>query len=142
MRYKERIDTPKILPRVKWNKKAMSSGRVVRFEDLLTWQKAKEFIKRIYQLTRTGGFSKDLIRRASVSVMSNLAKGFERGSRAEFRQFVVNAKGSCAEVRSRLYAPLDIGYLTEKEHRELDAMACEITKNIGELLAAIKRNGV
>jgi len=122
------------------------SGEVERFEDLIAWQKARELTRRVYHITATGAFSRDFglrdqIRRASVSVMSNLAEGFERGSRAEFRQFVVIAKGSCAEVRSQLYAALDIGYLTEKEHRELDVMARDVSKIIGGLLAALKRKG-
>jgi four helix bundle protein len=82
----------------------MSERRVERFEDLIAWQKAKDFTKQIYLLTRNEPFSRDFglrdqIQRASVSIMSNLAEGFERGSRSEFHQFIVIAKGSCAEVR-------------------------------------------
>ncbi|MBW2648188.1 MAG: four helix bundle protein, partial [Deltaproteobacteria bacterium] len=71
--------------------------RVKRFEDLIAWQKARELTKQIYLLTRNSAFSRDFglrgqIERASVSVMSNLSEGFERGGRAEFHQFIVIAK--------------------------------------------------
>lgn len=88
-------------------------GKVERFEDLIAWQKARELTKQIYFLTMKGPFSKDYglrdqIRRAFVSVMSNLAEGFDRSGRTEFHQFVVIAKGSCAEVRSQMYVALDV----------------------------------
>ena len=72
-------------------------GKVEKFEDLIGWQKARELTKQIYFVTDNGSFAKDFglrdqIRRASVSIMSNLAEGFERGGRAEFHQFVVIAK--------------------------------------------------
>lgn len=78
--------------------------KVERFEDLVASQKARELTKQIYFLTDKGYFSKDFglrdqIRRALVSIISNLAEGFERGGRSEFHQFVVIAKGSCAEVK-------------------------------------------
>ncbi len=119
------------------------SGKVERFEDLIAWQKARMLSKCIYQLTSQGGFArdfglKDQIRRASISIMSNLAEGFERGSTAEFRQFVVIAKASCAEVRSQLYAAFDVGHINEEEHRRLDAMAYEVSRIIGGLLKALR----
>jgi four helix bundle protein len=74
------------------------------FEDIIAWQKAKDVTSKIYaqfRLNRDYGF-KDQIQRASVSVMNNIAEGFERKSNAEFRQFLYIAKGSCGEVRSML----------------------------------------
>lgn len=90
-------------------------GKVERFEDLVAWQKARELTKQIYLLTKSQPLSKDFglcnqIQRASVSIMSNLAEGCERGGRPEFYQFLVIAKGSCAEIRSQLYVALDVGY--------------------------------
>jgi four helix bundle protein len=119
-------------------------GRVDRFEDLIAWQKARELTKRVYLCTAKGGFSKDFglrdqIRRASVSVMSNIAEGFERGSRAEFHQFLVIAKGSCAEVRAQLYIAKDVGYLSEKEFIELMDLATEGARIIGGLRASIQK---
>lgn len=120
------------------------SENITGFEDLIAWQKARALTKSIYRITGEGAFSRDFglrdqVRRAAVSVMSNLAEGFERGSRAEFRQFVVIAKGSCAEVRSQLFTALDVGYLCENDHRLLDASAQEVSKIIGGLLASLKR---
>ena len=86
------------------------------FEKRIAWQKARELTKNIYSMTSTGDFAKDFglrdqIRRAAVSIMSNIAEGYERGGRAEFHQFLVIAKGSCAEVRSQLYDAFDVKYL-------------------------------
>jgi four helix bundle protein len=119
-------------------------GMVERFEDLITWQKARELTKQIYAITSEGLFSRDFglrdqIRRASVSVMSNLAEGFERGGRGEFHQFVVIAKGSCAEVRSQLYVVLDIGYITQEKFDQINSLALEVSRIIGGLLASIQK---
>jgi four helix bundle protein len=109
------------------------------------WQKARELTAGIYDLTRTGEFAKDYalrdqIRRAAISVMSNLAEGFERSSRQEFHQFLSIAKGSCAEVRSQLYTALDAGLIDNEEFSK--AMACaESTANlIGAFRSSIARS--
>jgi len=117
---------------------------IQRFEDLIAWQKARELNREIYLLTNTGAFAKDFglrdqIRRAAVSITSNLAEGFERGGRAEFHQFVVIAKASCAEVRSQLYTALDVGYLGQEEFNRLNKMAEEVSRIIGGLRASLQR---
>ena len=83
-----------------------------RFEDIDAWQKARELTRAVYAASRSGSFSKDFalrdqIRRASISVMSNIAEGFERGGNKEFRQFLSTAKGSAGEVRAQRYVALD-----------------------------------
>ena len=83
--------------------------QIRRFEDFIAWQKARELTKEIYLSTRSGEFARDYglrdqIRRAAVSIVSNIAEGFERGSDREFSQFLVVAKASCAEVRAQLYS--------------------------------------
>ncbi len=118
--------------------------RVKRFEDLVAWQKARDLTKQIYLLTGNGAFSRDFglrgqIERASVSVMSNLAEGFERGGRTEFHQFIVIAKASCAEVRSQLYVALDVGYITEEQFESVMNLADEVSRIIGGLRTAIKK---
>ena len=118
--------------------------KIERFEDLIAWQKARELTKQIYDVTRTNPFSKDFglkdqIRRASVSVMSNIAEGFDRGGRAEFHRFLVIAKGSCAEVRSQLYIASDIGYIDQKCFDELYSLVSEISRIIGGLRAAVQK---
>ena len=93
-------------------------SKIERFEDLIAWQKARELTRAIYQVTRQGAFASDLglarqMQRAAVSIMANIAEGFERGGRGEFHQFLSTAKASCAEVRSHLYVALDVGYLDQ-----------------------------
>lgn len=93
----------------------MNQRKQVRsFEDLIVWQMGIELVKRVYLLTATGSLSKDFglrdqIRRASVSVPTNIAEGFERGSRKEYLQFLNFAKGSAGEVRSLLRVALEVG---------------------------------
>jgi four helix bundle protein len=89
---------------------------VTCFEDLMAWQHARELTRTVYPLTRHGEFAKDFalcdqVRRAAVSVMANVAEGFERDGRAEFRQFLAVAKGSAGELRSHLCVALDQGYI-------------------------------
>jgi four helix bundle protein len=72
-------------------------------------------------------------------MMSNVAEGFERGSRSEFHQFLVIAKGSCAELRSQLYVALDVGYINEEVFRKLYSLAIENSRLIGGLRAAVYR---
>jgi len=94
------------------------------FEDLEIWKIARELTQRIYKITSNGKFSKDYglcdqIRRASVSVMSNIAEGFERGGNQELLQFLSIAKGSSGEVRAQLYVALDQGYIARNEAEKL-----------------------
>ena len=119
-------------------------NKVERFEDLVAWQKARELTRHIYQATRQGGFAKDFalsnqIQRAAVSVMSNIAEGFERGGRAEFHQFLSVAKSSCAELRSQLYVVLDVGYLNQTEFDMLLTEVHEVARIVGGLRAAVDR---
>ena len=118
--------------------------RIKHFEELIAWQKARELTKQIYSTTKSGPFSKDFglrdqIRKASVSIMSNLAEGFERGGRAEFHQFVVIAKGSCAEVRSQLYVALDAEYVTQEQFEFVMNLGIELSRIIGGFRASLQR---
>ena len=90
------------------------SNKIEEFEDLIAWRKARELTREVYRVTRQGKLAKDYglsrqIQRAAVSIMSNIAEGFERGNPREFHQFLSVAKASCAEVRSQLYVALDAG---------------------------------
>ncbi len=118
--------------------------KVRRFEDLIAWQKARELTRRIYLLSNDGNFGRDYglrdqVRRAAVSVMSNLAEGFDRAGRAEFHQFIVIAKGSCAEVRSQLYIALNAGYLPQDEFEQTIRQAEELSRIIGGLRASVAK---
>ncbi len=120
----------------------MERTRAEKFEDLIAWQKARELTRTIYQITAAGRFPKDFglrdqIRRAAVSVMSNLAEGFERGGRAEFHQFLSVAKSSCAELRSQLYVALDATYLNPSTFRQLILQAEEVARIISGLRKAV-----
>ncbi len=81
------------------------------FEEIESWQKARELTRKVYAVSNQGAFTKDFglrdqIRRASVSIMSNIAEGFERDGNREFLQFLAVAKGSSGEVRAQLYVAL------------------------------------
>ena len=120
------------------------ADKVTKFEDLVAWQKARELTREIYSVTKGGDFGKDFglrdqIRRASVSVMSNIAEGFDRGGRPEFHQYLVVAKASCAEVRSQLYVALDAGYLSAELFNRLFCMAEEVSRIVNGLRSAVKK---
>lgn len=119
-------------------------GGVERFEDLIVWQRARTLTREIYQITRTGHFASDRglasqIQRAAVSIMSNLAEGFERSNPNEFHHFIVIAKGSCAELRSQLYVALDATYITSEQFSELTLQAQEVARLLGGLRASVER---
>jgi four helix bundle protein len=123
------------------------TGKIERFEDLIAWQKARLLTKQIYLCTAEGNFAKDFglrdqIRRASVSVMSNIAEGFDRGSHGEFHHFLVYAKGSCAEVRSQLYIANDIGYLNATVFNELMDLSTQVSRIVGGLRASIHKKRI
>jgi len=119
-------------------------AKIERFEDLIAWQKARELTRAIYEVTRHGAFAKDYglsgqIQRAAVSIMSNLAEGFERGGRGEFHQFLSTAKASCAEVRSQLYVALDVGYLDKSVFDRLMQQAEEVARIVCGLRVSVQR---
>jgi four helix bundle protein len=119
-------------------------SKIERFEGLIAWQKARALTRAIYEVTRQGPFAKDFglagqIQRAAVSIMSNVAEGFERGGRGEFHQFLSTAKASCAELRSQLYVALDVGYLDQRKFDDLLRQAEEVARIIGGLRASIAR---
>ncbi len=114
-------------------------ARIEKFEDLVSWQKARALTQRVYRATKSGGFAKDFglrdqIRRASVSILSNIPEGFERGGDKEFQQFLSVVKGSCAEVRAQLYVALDESYIEPKEFEELEALTVEISRLISGMM--------
>jgi four helix bundle protein len=120
-------------------------AKIERFEDLMSWQKARELNRLVYKISRQGAFAKDFglrdqIRRASISVMSNIAEGFERGGDKEFIQFLSNAKGSCGEVRCQLYAALDESYLSAAEFKELFERSLEVGRLISGMMTYLQHS--
>ena len=117
---------------------------IQKFEDLMCWQKARELTKETYKTFKglnDYGF-KDQIQRASVSVMSNIAEGFERGTRQEFLNYLFIAKGSAGEVRAQLYAAYDIGYLNVEMFKRLNGLALDCSRLISNFIKSIKMSDV
>jgi four helix bundle protein len=110
-----------------------------RFEDMQVWQKTRELTRLIYHITKQGDFVKDFglrdqIRRASISVMSNIVEGYERNGNGEFLQFLTVAKGSAGEIRAQLYIALDQHYIDQPTFDQLAALACEVSKLLSGLI--------
>lgn len=103
---------------------------IKRFEDIVAWQKSRELALLIYKLfknNRDFGF-KDQIQRAVISIMNNIAEGFERQGNKEFRNFLYIAKGSCAEVRSMIYIALELKYITREDFDKTSGLSSEISR--------------
>jgi four helix bundle protein len=118
-------------------------SKIERFEDLKVWQKSREMNLKIYMLSNKGTFAKDFglrdqIRRASVSILSNIAEGFERNGNKEFGQFLSIAKASAGEVRTQLYIAKDLEYINEEEFSETVSGLLEISKMINGLMSYLK----
>jgi four helix bundle protein len=116
--------------------------RVQRFEDLQVWQRSMDLAVAVYAVTRNGAVARDFafsdqLHRAATSVPSNIAEGFDRGSRAEFHRFLSIAKGSCAELRTRLQLALRVGYLQEQPVAEMLQTTDEVSRMIGRLRATV-----
>ncbi len=115
------------------------------FEDLPVWQSAKELSILVYKAAAEGKIRndyglKDQIQRAAVSVSSNIAEGFERGSKREFIQFLYIAKGSCGELRSQLYIAKDLGYLDNGVSENLIKSAYNTSKQISGFIKYLKNS--
>jgi four helix bundle protein len=122
-------------------------GRINRFEDLEAWKLAREINKDIYTITKNGNFGRDFglrdqIRRASVSVMSNIAEGFERDGDKEFANFLSLAKGSLGEIRSQLYSALDQEYITEADFSAIYDKTLNNSRIIAGLINYLKSSNV
>lgn len=118
-----------------------------RFEDIEAWQKARELTKQIYALSNDGQFARDFglhdqIRRASVSIMSNIAEGFGRGGNKEFMQFLSTAKGSASEVQAQLYVALDANYINHEQFKQLYSETETTVRLIGGLLRYLQNSNL
>ena len=119
--------------------------KVKSFEDLEVWKLSRELTNRIYEITKEELFAKDFglmnqIRRASVSVMSNIAEGFERGGNKEFIQMLYIAKGSCGEVRSQLCIALDQHYISDEKHFDLSGLSKTISVKLSNFINALRKS--
>jgi four helix bundle protein len=121
--------------------------QIKNFEELEIWKDARALTRAVYQLTSDPKLSKDFglrdqIRRAAVSIMSNIAEGFERGGNQEFIQFLYVAKGSCGEVRSQLYVAMDQGYVDQKLVDDLLTSLKRLSIMIKHLIDHLKQSGM
>jgi four helix bundle protein len=117
-------------------------NKIESFEDLMVWQKGIQLVKQIYIVTDEGKLSrdfglKDQLRRASISVPTNIAEGFERRSRKEYLNFLNIAKGSAGEVRSLLRVAVEIGYLEQSTYSQLSDRAIELSRMLSSQIQAI-----
>jgi len=118
---------------------------IKRFEDIHAWQEARKLVKLVYLLTDEGSFAKDFglrdqIRRASVSIMANIAEGFDCDSQVEFARFLGVARRSAVEVQSLLYTTLDVGYITNEDFKKYYAQADKAKAHSGAFRHALIRN--
>jgi len=123
---------------------AAEGKRIKSFEDLFIFREARELARQVYAFTRQGPASKDWgfvdqIRRSSVSVLSNIAEGFDRQSRPEFIRALFIARGSCAEVRAQLLVALDQKYLPAKDHEEMSARCRRLGAGIYNLIRHLRK---
>ena len=121
--------------------------KVNSFEDLQVWKDSRILVKSIYQLTSDGKFSKDFglreqIQRASVSIMNNIAEGFERNNNKEYIKFLGYSKGSAGEVRSMLYVATDLGYISQDSFSVHYEMAISIITQISNFIKYLKKSSI
>ena len=120
--------------------------KITNFEDLEAWQLARQLTRRVYAVSGKGAFSKDFalrdqIRRAAISVMSNIAEGFESRTTRMFIEYLGRAKASAGEVRSQLYIALDAGYLDQTEFDDLKALASRVSRQISGFMQYLDNTG-
>lgn len=116
---------------------------ITRFEEIEAWQTAREITKQIYSVTEEGKFArdfglKDQLRRAAVSVMSNVAEGFESKTQPLFIRYLGIAKASAGEVRSQLYVSRDVNYLTEEQFSQLFQLAEKASRQLSRFISYIE----
>ena len=117
--------------------------RIEKFEDIDAWKEARKLNKIIYRISTRDPFKRDFgltsqIQRASISVMANIAEGFDRQSNKEFIQYLNIASSSASEIQSHLYAALDLAYIREEEFKNLHEQAKMVKKLINGFIAYLK----
>jgi len=122
-------------------------AKITKFEDIESWKRARRFTNEIYKITGAGKFARDFglrdqIRRAAVSVLSNIAEGFERGGDNEFLQFLSMAKASCGEARAQLYIALDQNYISATDFNALSNSANEVSQLIAGLMKYLRQSSL
>ena len=112
---------------------------IEKIEDIIAWQKAQSLSFNIYEtfgLIKDYGF-RDQIQRAGVSIMNNIAEGFERKGNKEFKHYLFIAKGSCGEVRSMLYLAQRLGYIKKEKFKGLYEQSVEVSKMLSGFIKTL-----
>ena len=127
--------------------KGVEKMKFKRFEEMKVWQEARQLTNNLYRLTQLGHFAKDFglrdqMRRASVSVMSNIAEGYERGTNKEFIHFLNYAKGSVGELRSQLYVALDLEYITQTEFEINYDLSVSISAQLANFIKYLRKTKI
>jgi four helix bundle protein len=121
--------------------------KAASFEDLKVWQDSRAFVKAIYELTASDNFKKDYglkdqIQRSAVSIMNNIAEGFERNNNREFIKFLKYSKGSAGEVRSMLYVALDLNYISKDFFDNNFETAINIITQISNFIKYLRKHAI
>jgi four helix bundle protein len=121
-----------------------SKGKIESFEDLRVWQSGIQLVKQVYLITNEGKLSKDFglrdqLRRACVSIPTNIAEGFERSSRKEYLYFLNVAKGSAGEVRSLLKVAIEVGLIEQSTYSQLYEQAKELSRMLFKQIQSLQR---
>ncbi|MBI5945918.1 MAG: four helix bundle protein [Chloroflexi bacterium] len=119
--------------------------KIERFEDIRSWQQARELTNLVYDLTEQGKFAKDFrlrdqIQGAAGSIMHNIAEGFDDGSDVEFIRFLKYARRSASEVQSEIYLALDRKYVSEEDFQKVYEMATAAKKSINAFIAYLRKS--
>lgn len=114
-------------------------ARITRFEDIQAWQTARVLTRRIYAVSREGEFARDYglrdqMQRAAVSIMSNIAEGFESRTQAQFINHLGLAKASAGELRAQLYVALDVTYLQQTEFEALFDLTDKCSRQLSRFI--------
>ncbi len=120
-------------------------ARIERFEDIEAWKCSREIVNLVYAMSRNDRFARDFalvnqIRRAAISILSNIAEGFERNGDKEFIQFLSIAKGSCGEVRAQLYVALDQEYIDVATFEQLESKLVQASRMLSGLVKYLKQS--
>jgi len=121
------------------------AGKIEKFEDILGWQSGREVCKLVYQLTKMAPFSRDYglrdqMQRAAVSIISNIAEGYESQNNRTFIRYLFIAKGSAAEVRAQAYIALDQGYITKEQFDTLYTLTDQTSRRIRGLVTFLEQH--
>ena len=113
--------------------------RISRFEEIEAWQTARELTRKVYETTNEGQFArdfglKDQMRRASVSIMSNIAEGFESRTQTLFLDYLGRAKASAGELRAQLYAAQDVGYLDQSQYEQMHELVDKCSRQLSKFM--------